>query len=204
LSIELTRGGQGFLVTGAKVSQAEISLGVDAYMRMALSFIGRDMDVVSATAATFSTTNAFAGPDAVLQWNANQQQVQNMNLRMNNNLDDNRVFLGSRLRNEPVRGGRLEVTGSFETEFLDSTLWTDFVNASQRQLLLTATGDQIGATGRYYGWTLTLPIAVFNTQPVNVSGEGRIVYTADYKAYRSSTQNEATLVIRNSLASISA
>lgn len=202
LSLELNRGGTSFLITGAKISQAQLSLNVDQYMRMALSFIGRDMDTASASSESIPTVNGWAAPDVTLRWNNSAQQVQSWNLNFNNSLDDNRVFIGSKLRSEPVRGARLSVTGSMEVEFVDTTLWTDFINATQRELIISAVGDQIGATGYYYSWTLTLPIAVFNTHPINVSSEGRVLYSADFKSYRSSSYNEATLVIRNTVTSV--
>lgn len=202
LTLEINRGGTSFFVQGAKVSQAEISLGVDELMKLDLSFIGRDLDTNTASSPSYTTTGTFASPDVTLQWNGVQQDVRQFNVSINHGLDGDRYFIGSKLRKQPVRGDRLEVTGSFDTEFQDATIFTDFKNATQRQLIISAVGDQIGATGYYYSWTMTIPIALLGDATPTVSGGGRILFSPSFKAYRTSSANELQLFIRNTVTSV--
>ena len=206
LTLEINRGGystgQSFKVTGAKIASAEISLSIDQYLQMTMNFLARDMASMSANSPTFTTKNGFVSPDVTLKWNAVEQDVTAWSLNLNHNLDGDRFYIGSRLRKNPGRGGKLEFTGSFDTEFQDLTLWNDFVNATQRQIIISAVGEQIGSTGYYYSWTLTLPIVLLNDVNPAVNDAGRIPLSAAWKAYRSSSAGEATLFIRNTLSSV--
>jgi hypothetical protein len=201
LTLELNRGGTSFYVTGANIQSAELALGIDQYLTLAMTIIGREMATGTASSSSIPTTNAFAAPDTVVRWNNNEMQVSNVTLTINNNMDPDRFFLGSRLKKQPVRGSRLEVTASFEAEFTDQTLWDDFKNATQREFFMSAVGDTIEG-GFFNEFNLTLPISVLQAVPINVSDEGRITFTAEMKSYRSSSANEATLVIRNGLSSV--
>ena len=201
LTVELNRGGTSFFITGANIQSAEISQDLDAYMTMSMDMIGRDLDTGTASTATIPTKNGFSAPDCTVQWNSGEVCVSSWSLQINNNLDDNRVFVGSRLRKQPVRASRLEVTGSFEIEFTDTTIWEDFKNIEQRELLITCVGETIEG-GFNNEFTLTLPISSLTAAPIQVSDEGRIVYTAEFKSYRSSSENEAKLVMRNTVTSV--
>ena len=138
LTIEINRGGTSFFITGANIQSAEINQDLDAFMTLNMDIIGQDYDTGTASTAVIPSKNGFKSPDCTLKWNANSQQVSNWSVTINNNLDDGRIFIGSRNRKQPVRSSRLEVTGSFETEFVDETLFTDFKNQSQRELLIQA------------------------------------------------------------------
>lgn len=201
LTLEINRGSQSFRVTGAKMTQIEISQELDKLMEMNMSFSGRALDIITASTATFSTTTSFASPDAQLTWNGTAQDCSGFKLTMNQNIDNDRYFIGSRLRNLPVRAGRLEFTGSFDTEFQSTTLYTDFINATQRQIVITSTGDFIGATGYNYTWRMTIPIALLTDATPTVGDGGKITFSPAFKSYRSAGVGEATLLMRNTLSS---
>lgn len=201
LTMEVNRGGTSFFVTGANIQSAEFGQDLDGYMTLAMDIIGRDLDTGTASTASIPAVNGFAAPDCSLKWNSNIQQVSSWNLTINNNMDADRLFIGSRFKNQPVRGSRLEVTGSFEVEFTDLTLWEDFKNATQRELLIQSIGDTIEG-GKFNEFNLTLPIAVLNDAPIQVADEGRIQFSSGFKAYRSASQNEAKLVIQNTVTSV--
>lgn len=202
LTLELNRGGNSFFVTGGNIQTAEISQSLDAYMNLNMTFIGRELATSTASSSSVPTSNAFAAPDCTLQWNSSALNVSNWTVGVNNNLDPERVFIGSRYRKQAVRGSRLEVTGTFEVEFDSETLFNDFVNATQRELLIQSIGDTIEG-GFQNEFNLTIPVAVIQNAPINVSDEGRIVYTVDWKAYRTSSANEARLVMRNTTTAVS-
>lgn len=201
LTVEVNRGGTSFFVTGANIQSAQISQDLDQFMRLSVDIIGRDYDTGTASTDTIPTTNAFSAPDAILQWNGNALQCSNFSVQINNNLDDNRVFIGSRLRKQPVRASRIEVTGSFEIEFTDLTVFNDFTALTQRELLIQSIGATIEG-GFNNEFNLTLPITELTAAPIQVSDEGRITYSAEFKSLRSSSQNEVKLVMRNTVTSV--
>ena len=202
LTLEINRGGYSFLVEGAKISSGEISVNMDEFLQLNMTFMGRNMDTTTASVASFTTTKGFAAPNAVLQWNGVEQDVSGWKINVNHNLDGDRFFIGSRLRKAPVRGGRLEFTGSFDTEFQDLTLFNDFKNATTRQIVISAVGDQIGSTGYYYSWTMTIPIALLNDATPTVNDGGRITFSPSFEAFRTSSAGEAQLFIRNTVSSV--
>lgn len=201
LTLELNRGGTSFYVTGGKIGQAELSQGIDGAMQMALTIVGRELATGTASSKSIPTANIFAAPDCTLKWNALAQDVSDWKFTFNNNLDSDRIYIGSRLIKNPVRAGRIEVTGTFLTEFQDNTLWTDFKNATQRAVLIQSIGDTIEG-GYNNEFNLTIPISIMSAIPIQVSDEGRITVEVSWKAYRSATENEAKLVLRNTVTSV--
>ena len=201
LTMEVNRGGTSFFVTGANVQSATINQSLEAFMTLNMDVIGRDLDTGTASTQSQPTVNGFTAPDVTLQWNSALQQVSAFSVTLNNNLDADRIFIGSRKRKQPVRSSRLEVNGNFELEFANTTIFTDFKNATNRSLLISAVGDTIEG-GYYNSFTMTLPLSTIEAAPIQVSDEGRITYTADFKSRRSATLDEATLVLRNTVTSV--
>jgi len=201
LTVEVNRGGTSFFVTGANIQSATLTQDLEAFMTLSMDIIGRVMAIGTASNDSIPTVNGFTAPDVLLQWNAIQQQVSTWNVVINNTLDPDRIFIGGRFKKQPVRGGRIEVTGGIEVEFIDDVLFTDFINATQRALVISSVGTTIEG-GFNNSFTLTVPIAVLTAAPIQVSDEGRITYTADFKAFRSAGVNEVTLVIRNTVTSV--
>lgn len=201
LTIEVHRGGTSFFITGANVQSAEISQDLDAFMTLSMDIIGHDYDTGTASTETIPAKNGFTAPDCTLKWGSNFQQVSSWSCQINNNMDDGRVFIGSRKRKQPVRASRLEVTGSFELEFTDLNVFNDFKAQTQRSLVIQAIGATIEG-GKNNEFNLTLPLTEIIAAPIQVSDEGRILYSADFKSLRSSAQNEMTLVLQNTITSV--
>ena len=204
LTLEIGRSDQSFKVTGAKITSVELSQSVDQYIQAAFSFIGRDKATMVQGSASLPSVNGWVSPEVTLSWNNAQQDVKQWSVNIANNLDADSYFIGSKLRKEPMRGGRVEVKGSFETEFTSTTLWDDFAAATERQIIIAAVGDQIGSTGYYYSWTMTIPIALLTGTPINVNDGGPIRYTASWEAFRTASAGEVTLFIRNTVSTVSA
>ena len=96
---------------------------------------------------------------------------------------------------------KIEVGGSFEMDFESWTQYDDFVSATHREFVAEFTGDIIEDSFRQL-IRLTCPISDLQNLQVLLERPGRISVRADFKAYRTASVNEATLLVRNSSASV--
>ena len=132
-----------------------------------------------------------------MSWGGTSISVSNISLAILNNLGDDRRFLGSRLRDRAVRNSWLEVRGTFQAEFDSTTLYTDFRAATQRQLIATWTGPNIGGSVNHE-LKVTCPVGLIveGAQPV-VGGAGRVTVDIGFRAYRDATNSEIKIDVTN-------
>ncbi len=102
---------------------------------------------------------------------------------------------------EPVRDAKLEVVGSFTTEFSSWAQYDDFRNATEREMIITYTGDTIGGS---VAKTVKLEcgVAVLTDETVVAAAPGRILIDQSFKAYRTTSANELILTMINETATV--
>lgn len=199
LTIEVARDVTAFIHEGCKITGLEFSLGgPDELLRMVLDLLGEDVATGSATSPAFPSVGRFNAPEALLKWNTVQLKVHQFSIKLDNKLDADRRFIGSRLRSEPIRGGgKIEVTGTFVAEFEDATLYNDFRNATNRALQVVFTGPAIGIQTRTYSLTLDCNVSQITDYPLNVDDEGRITVEVAFRSFRNATDNELKVTLQN-------
>jgi len=202
MTIEVNRDVTAFVYEGCKVNSMEFSVGGPTeLLRIVADLLGEDVATASATSPTFTSVNRFSAPQAVLLWNAVQLNVQQFSIKLDNKLDADRRFIGSRLRSEPLRSGKIEVTGSFMAEFDSTAQYTDFRNGANRILKVTFTGPSIGVLTQKYTFLLECNVSQIMDYPVSVDDEGRITVEIQFRAFRDATSNELKLTLTNLTAS---
>jgi hypothetical protein len=202
MTIEVNRDVTAFVYEGCKVNNMEFSVGGPTeLLRIVADILGEDVTTASATSPTFTSVNRFSAPQAVLLWNAVQLNVQQFSIKLDNKLDADRRFLGSRLRSEPLRSGKIEVTGSFVAEFDSTSQYTDFRNGTNRILKVTFTGPSIGVLTQKYTFLLECNVSQIMDYPVSVDDEGRITVEIQFRAFRDASNNELKLTLTNLTAS---
>lgn len=202
LSLEIDRDLSAFLYAGCKVNTLELAVDADGLLRLTAGILGQDVTLVAATAPTLPAVGKFNGPQATtLTWNAVAIAARNVRLTLDNNLDAARYKIGSRLRLEPVRQGKLRVTGSLTVEFDSTSVYSDFVNATSRALQIIFVGPAIGVAARTYKLTIDVLIAKLTAYPVTVSNEGRITVDVAFEGFRDATNKELKLTLQNLTAS---
>jgi hypothetical protein len=135
-----------------------------------------------------------------VKWNGEDIQVGSFNVQLDNGLGM-RPKLGSRYSREPVPDQKLQVSGSFEMEFSSWQQYDDFVNTEQREFRATFEGATIGGSIKQM-ILLVMPCVIMNNVRVNADQPGRIMLSADFRAYRTESQNELELTVRNESASV--
>jgi hypothetical protein len=186
--------------SGCKVARFEMACGVDEILRVTAGFVGKDEGRVAKATDTYNNTKVAVYHQGVVKWNGEDIQVGSFNVQLDNGLGM-RPKLGSRYSREPVPDQKLQVSGSFEMEFSSWQQYDDFVNTEQREFRATFEGATIGGSIKQM-ILLVMPCVIMNNVRVNADQPGRIMLSADFRAYRTESQNELELTVRNESASV--
>ncbi|PIQ83890.1 MAG: hypothetical protein COV75_05115, partial [Candidatus Omnitrophica bacterium CG11_big_fil_rev_8_21_14_0_20_63_9] len=191
LSIEIHKDAPGaspsFLFAGCKVNQLQFQIGLDDRLRCTATLVAKDVTKVSKTSETLPTLRPFHFVDGALKWNAATVEVSEAQITLNNNLDVERRFIGSRNISEPIRSGsKLMATATFTAEFESITHFDDWRAGTKRVLSLQFTGDTIENTRK---WDLLLEMnlgRITKAMPL-ISDEGRVTYEITAQGFRDAT-----------------
>lgn len=161
-------------IVGAKCKSWELSTKVGELMLLKTEWSARDLTAQSSltTASYPSTTAPFVFTDAVLTLGGSSVDVTECVLKGTNAIDEDRHYLGSRLRKEQIENEYREITGELTTDW---TAWTDynrFINGTEASLVLTATGGLIGGA-KSYQVIVTANVRTDGDTP-EIGGRGRI------------------------------
>ena len=201
---------KAFVYRGSKIGSMTISAEIDSFVELSLDFIAQSEDRQAKTAAAtvlgdldnarnpmvftqgflyYGTSGMTVSELTGAVTNGAGIAVESFSVTLDNNLEEDRGSLGSRLIREPVRsGGKLAVTGSFVADFNDFTKYDDFFNSTTRTLIFVCRNGYLSATNNgYEAMILTLEDIVPTDVPINIADEGPIKQTVNFKAYRTLT-----------------
>lgn len=193
---------KAFVYAGCKITSISFASSVGELLKVSGSVLGSNEERRSKSTESFSTSPLAVYHQGLLTWDSGDAEVTNFRIMLNNQLDL-RPKLNSQISREPIRQGKVEVTGSFTAEFDSWRKYDDFLNAAQRTLNVHFTGPEIQPGYPYY-IDLNLNIAIITNLRVNLNSPGRIILEIDFKAYRTTSVNELVMEIQNTLTSISA
>jgi hypothetical protein len=140
-----------FTYHGSKVAEWELKAAVDDIPSLELSMLAEEEDVATALAVASyaSGFKVFPSVDVSLSVAGAAVLVTEVTLKGNNALKDDRFFIGSTMRRNPLEVGLREVSGSFEGEFESMTAYNRFVAGTEAALVITMLGDIIEGALRY-------------------------------------------------------
>lgn len=203
LTVEVYRGTEdfatepdkSFLYTGCRITNINLSCGVDDLLKMTASVIGRDEGRVAKSTPSYNLAELAVYHQGTVRWDGGDVECENFSIDIANALEA-RPRLGSRFTRQPKRSGKLSVSGSFTAEFTGWSQYDDFRNNTSRQMTLVFEGPNIAAAF-YNRITITMAVAkvlgyrVVNAQP------GRLMMEVQFKAYRTDSAGELSIVMRN-------
>ena len=182
------------LVEGGKITRIEWAVDVNGLLICTITIIGEDMTLTtSPTGALSFPTAAFVkysdepSGGAVVTYAGSAIDVSNLTWFFDNNLAERR-FLGSRLTKEPLRGGKIDVGGSFTAEFDSTSEWDDFVAGTKRALVIQFDGATID-TNYEYMQKFSFDAVKLTEGPMTVDDEGRITVDYTFKAFAEDSSN---------------
>jgi hypothetical protein len=186
---------RAFTYHGCKVAEFELSAEVDELLTLGVTLLGEDEDTSTALAtASYPSGDAlFVFTQGVLQVAGSNQDVKSFTLSGNNGLADDRYFLGSQLRKNPLEASRREYTGEITAEFESLTAYNRFVNGTEAQLLLTFTGGVIEGA---FNFRLLITANVrFDGETPSVEGPDVVGITLPFKCLNSGAGDASALQI---------
>jgi hypothetical protein len=191
-----------FTYAGCKVSQWEFSVSDNAIPTLKLTFDGRSQDTTTALAAAsylsgskvFSFANATlklggtatttSGKTSVTGNTAVATVVTEVSVQGAAPMAADRFGIGNAgLKAEQLENDTPTITGSLNAEFNKAELYDLFANNTTTALVLTLTGDPIGASGSNDTLELILPAVKLKGASPNVGGPDIVSMSTDFEAY---------------------
>lgn len=191
---------KSFIYQGCKVTSLQIQNGVGELLRVTASIMAQNEIRAAKSVEAFSSSRLAAYHQGTLKWDGSDAEVASYNLTINNSLGT-RPKLGSQLTREPLRDGKLMVSGSFQGEFDTWAKHDDFLNAQKKVLNIRYNGNVIqGGLQEYIDMNMT--VAVITGYRVVLNSPGRIIAEFDFKAYRTTSIGELEVTVQNTESSI--
>lgn len=191
----VTESGKSFLYTGCKINTMEFACGVDEILKVNIGVMGQDDSRAAKSTAGFTTSEFAVYHQGSLTWGSDVLPVEEFSIQLNNNLEL-RPKLSSQVTREPLPSAKVEVTGSFTTEFDNWSQYDDFKNSTYRVLDVVFLGDTIASTTTYK-IRLLCNVGDLQDARVMLDSYGRIRIAIDFKGYRNDLNNELELFVVN-------
>lgn len=181
---------------GCKVVSMRVSGAAGQLMDASVGLLGRDSTSITPSAPVLTEANLIVLTNTAITWNSGTINVVDFDIAIENALAP-RYFVNSRLTSEPLRSGKRRVSGSFRVELTDATMWSDFRNATRRDLIITCTGATI--TGAYaFETKFTLPVNELQEAQAHADTEGVLTIPCSFESFYDSTNaNEITVRVTN-------
>lgn len=183
------------VVEGGTITRMEWACDLNGLLICTMNIIGEDQSLTTApTGALSFPTAAFAKYSdkptglSVLQYAGSDLEVSNLRWYLDNNLDVDRRFLGSRLISQPQRAGKVDCGGSFNIEFDGTAEYDDFVAHTARALAIEFQGAIIDSNFEY-NTKFVFDAIRLRAVPIAVDDEGRITVDVEFKAYAADSTN---------------
>lgn len=186
LTFEKAADVASFQYHGGKIETLDIQQDDSSMLGLTLGVIAEDEGTVAASNPSMPTSNYFKFNDLAVSFGGTSQNATGLKISLKNNLKADRYNVGARIIKEPIRNGKLGVSGEMTVEFSSITNWVQFNTAGTNALVATWTGDTItGTTANKL--VLTLPKVRLTGGVPTVGDSGPISVTIPFTAYADGT-----------------
>lgn len=178
---------QPFTYHGCKISQWTLECAINQIATLSCSILGEDEDNATSLASitypaglslmTFVNGTLSVGGSAV--------DVKSASVQGTNVLAEERYFLGSALRKNPLEAGMRDFTGNIEPEFAGLTAYNRFLNGTEAELILLFQGATISGLFKYE--TKITANVRFDGKTPTVGGPQIVMNPAPFKVVDNST-----------------
>lgn len=142
---------RAFTYHGCKVSEWSLEAAVGEFGKLSVSLLGEDED--TSTGLAVASYPAQLGLMTFIQGSVTVAgaafDTKSISINGKNGLADDRYFLGSALRKNPLENALREYTGTLEAEFSDLTAYNRFVNGTEAAVVLLFQGATISGAFKY-------------------------------------------------------
>jgi len=185
-----------FTYHGCRVASWSLEASVGEIVTLTLSLLGEDEDTATglAVASYPSALSLLTFVQGSLTVGGSAFDVKDIKLEGDNGLADDRYFLGSQLRKNPLEAAMREYTGEVTAEFTDLTAYNRYVNGAEAALVLLFRGGLISGTFNF-DTQITANVR-FDGETPNVSGAEIIEQPMQFKCLGNTSASAITLLYR--------
>lgn len=180
-----------FTFEGAKCTSFEISVPEKGLLILKTSWVCEDVSVATALASASypSGLEMFNWANMGVTFGGSDIYLKSFSIKGDWGFDTERRGLSQTLRKEPIPNASpgLAITGTMAGEFEDLTIYNDFKAGTQDELVFTAEGSEIGATGNPFSCIITCPVVEFTGDTPTVGGPGILEQPAPFRALYNGT-----------------
>jgi hypothetical protein len=199
LTLQVVRDSIGFDYSGCLPSVLKFDVAQNGLLNCTASMIGKIAAIQGTpTSATFTTQNPLVFSSCVVNKTGSPIEVVSASVVIDNGVVSSNL-LGQTTVKRPEIGGR-KVTGNLLINFEDSIVYNDFINGTNYEITLTATGAVItGAYSYYLKFTLGNVVFLNNPTP-NVGNKGVITQNVPFMAlYDDATDQDIKVELMNTI-----
>jgi hypothetical protein len=195
MSFSVSRDLNAFRLEGGMINSLTFNCSNTGFMTCTANIVGEDMGTLASETITAPTAPLIPFSDVTCTYAGTLFNVQDFSITIENNLDVGRRFIGSRLIKQPLRNGKVEVSGSVTFEFDALTQYNNFRANTSTTLVFTAQGvlTGVGATSKW-GCVFTMNKARLTTGVPVANNEGRIMLPCNFKAYAAGTGTREIII----------
>ncbi len=191
---------QAFTMHGVKITEWELSVGVDGFLMLSLTVDGEAVETTTALAtASYPAVveNLTFATGVLLVDDVTTAGVSDATIAGANALNTERWFLGSNtLKSEPLENGYRELSGSFNAEFRDLTsFYAAFETDAKKTVKLKFTWPVID-TGVTAAVNITLYDVRFTGETPKASGPEPAVLAVGFEGYEDNSGNSIAIEYR--------
>ncbi|HYQ63555.1 phage tail tube protein [Actinophytocola sp.] len=134
-----------FTYHGCTVASWKLEAAVSELAVLTMSMLGEDEDTATSLAAVSYPTglSGMTFVNGTLSVASSNLDVKSVSVEGKNGIADDRYFMGSQLRKQPLEQALREFSGTMEPEFESLTAYNRFVNGTEAALVLTFAGGII-------------------------------------------------------------
>ena len=180
-----------FTFEGAKCTSFEISVPDKGLLILKTSWVCEDVSVATALASASYATGLemFNWANMTVTFGGSAVFLRSFSVKGDWGFDTERRGLSQTLRKEPIPNASpgLSITGTMAGEFEDLTLYNAFAAGTQDELVFTAEGSEIGATGNPFACVITCAAVEFSGDTPVVGGPGILEQPAPFRALDNGT-----------------
>ena len=193
-----------FTYLGCKPDSMEISVEAGGVAELSLGFVGQQMsETETLTAPVYGTPDPIVFPFSgmtlkaglVIGSEAAVANVRKANVQLKRKLDESRYYIGgSGLLAEPIEDDFIEISGTIDADFTDTTDWDTWVNSgAQISLILDLVGQQI-VTGSNFGLSIAVPVSQVEGSDPEMSGPKIVTREVKFEGLYDNVHQPMTLV----------
>jgi len=177
---------QSKLYIGGMINSIDFSLETAAFLTASFNIIAKDeslLDLQTVTALTYAPARLIVFNEVTVLYNGGSiGQVNSFNFTINNNLNDDRMHLGTLLVDKPVFNGKGEITGTVTIEFENRDKYDDFRNNTTVGISVKFVNPNAIRPGFFSALEFILPTIKLTGITPQISDEGIITLEIPFQA----------------------